>query len=253
MSNNNVLRIIKSSQGIFCYQLYYYLTDKDKTKIHSNPDQPNTFILHYNDIMTLYGHKGTIEKLLKEYSKNLDHSKRFLLLFQNHHISIVQKYFDNFDFIEEAVPYDDGINRFQVLMLDKSNFVPKRQLKSGKRIKSELLEHFDPDLAEFARTGVVYGIIHDTELISVCPVPFIYKDLNHSFAILHNIYTKEDKRKKGYATGSIRSALNFLFTRKIIKKVYILIDEQNVGMKMLEKIGFEQVGGEWLGSNCFLK
>lgn len=251
--NQSILSIIKSNQGLFCYQFYFFLTDKEKVKIHSNPDHPNTFIWHYKDMLAFYGHKATLEQLLKEYREKLDDSTRYLILFQNHQISSIQQNFSDFDFIEDSVPHNDGINRLQIMAMNKADFLPKRQLKSGKRIKAEIAEQFDPDLAEYAKTGVVYGIIENAKLMSVCPVPYIYKGFNYSFAILHNIYTHEAKRKKGYATGSVRSALNYLFTRKIIKNVYVLIDEQNVGKKMLEKIGFESTGGEWLGTYCFLK
>lgn len=251
--NENVLRIINANQAMFCYQLYYHLNSKDKIKIHSIQEQPNTFIFQYENLLTTYGHKATVEKLLSKLSKEIDGGTRYQVLFQHHHLKSISAVFQDFDFIEESVNHKDGINRLQVMQLEKSQFLPKRQLKSGKRIKAELLEHFDPDLAEYAKTGVVYGIIEDTELISVCPVPFIHKDFNYSFAILHEIYTKEVKRKKGYATGSVRAALNFLFTRKAIKNVYIAIDEDNVGVNMLEKIGFERTGGEWLGSYAFLK
>lgn len=255
MSPDNILKIFNSFQGFFCYQLFYFLTDKENVKVFTNPDQPNTFILKYQDMITTYGHKGTVEQLLNTIIKEneLEEGTRYRLLFQNHHLKSIQLVFDDFDFIEDSVSYNDGINRLQIMMLDKNRFIPKRQLKSGKRIKAELLESFDPTLAEYAKTGVVYGIIEDTNLISAAPVPFIYKDPEYSFAILHNVFTKEEKRNKGYATGSIRAALNFLFTRKVIKQVYMAIDEQNIGFSMLEKIGFESTGGEWLATFCFLK
>ena len=77
------------------------------------------------------------------------------------------------------------------VILSKPNFTPKRHLKAGKRIRPDLLDHFDPELKEFAEHGIVYGIIEDAELISVCPVPFIYQEADLSFAIIHNIYTNE--------------------------------------------------------------
>lgn len=247
------LKIMKSSQPFFCYQIYDYLQRKDEVKVHTVPDVPNTFIFQRGENLTFYGHKATVENLFKQIKPDLDEGTRYEIHFQNHHITSIKSLFDDFDFIDDTVNYSDGFNRLQAMVLEKTNFMPKRQVKSGKRISAELLKHFDPDLVEYAESGVVYGIIEDTDLISVCPVPYIYKDENYSFAILHNIYTNEKHRQKGYATGSVRAALNFLFTRKIIKSVYTHVDEENPGAHMLEKIGFEATGDLWLGARCFLK
>jgi GNAT superfamily N-acetyltransferase len=248
-----LLRIFHSSPSLFSYQLFNFLQRRDQVQIHTLPDNPNTFIFQYKHYLTFYGHKGTIEVLLKNISSSLDESTRYEILFQNHHITSIQAFFGDFDYIDDSVTYSDSFNRLQSMTLEKANFVPRRHLKSGKRIPAELLDHFDPDLVEYANTGVIYGIIEDAELISVCPVPFIHKDDTYSFAILHGIYTNERFRRKGYATGSVRAALNFLFTRKIIKSVYLLVDEENPGKKMFEKIGFESNENQWLGARCFKK
>ena len=247
------LSIFNSNPSLFCYQLYDYLAQADHVKIHSLPDAPNTFIFQYKHYLTFYGHKATLETLFKKISADLDASIRYEILFQNHHITSIKALFDDFDFIDDTVNYSDGFNRLQSMMLEKTNFMPKRSLKSGKRISADLLSHFDPDLIDYANSGVVYGIIEDTDLISVCPVPFIYKDDSYSFAIIHGVYTNEKFRHKGYATGSVRAALNFLFTRKIIKSIYLLVDEENPAVSMFEKIGFEADGNQWLGARCFLR
>ena len=248
---SEVLRILNSSPSFFSYQLFDYLAHPEQVTIHSSPEAPNTFILEYKHYLTFYGHKATLETLLKQIE--LDESTRYQIFIQNHHIASIKSFFDDFDFIDDTVNYSDGFNRLQSMTLEKTNFLPKRALKSGKKITADLLKHFDPDLVDYATSGVVYGIIEDTDLISVCPAPFIYKDANYSFAILHGIYTNEKYRRKGYATGSIRAALNFLFTRKIIKSVYILVDEENPAVSMFEKIGFEADGNQWLGARCFVK
>ena len=248
-----MLRIFNSAQPLFCYQLYNYLDRQDQVKVHTLPDVPNTFIFEFKHYLTFYGHKATLETLFKKISGDLDPSTRYEILFQNHHITSIKSFFDDFDYTDDTVTYPDNFNRMQPMVLEKTNFVPKRHLKVGKKLPPELLTHFDQDLVQYAETGVVYGIIEDAELISVCPVPFMHKDDNYSFAILHDIRTNEKFRRKGYATGSVRAALNFLFTRKIIKSVYVVIDEQNPGGKMLEKIGFEATGDQWLGARCFLK
>ena len=253
MSLETFNKIFHSQQSLFCYQLYNYLEKQDQVKIHSLPDTPNTFIYEYKHYLTFYGHKGTIETLFKKIAPTLDPSTRYEINFQNHHITSINSFFSDFDYIDDSVTYSDNFNRLQSMSLEKTNFIPKRHLKSGRRIPEELLKHFDAELAEYSQSGVVYGIIEDAELISVCPVPYIYKDDNYSFAILHNVYTNEKFRRKGYATGSVRAALNFLFTRKIIKSVYVVADEENPGVKMLEKIGFEPSGDQWLGARCFLK
>ncbi len=247
------LNIIKSSPAFFCYQLYDYLQRKDEITVHMIPEVPNTFIFQREHYLTFYGHKATIETLFKKIAPDLDPSTRYEIYFQNHHITSIRSLLDDFDYIDDTVQYPDNFNSLHSMVLEKTNFMPKRQVKSGKRISPDLLKHFDPELVEYAESGVVYGIIEDTELISVCPVPYIYKDNNYSFAILHGIYTNEQYRHKGYATGSVRAALNFLFTRKIIKSVYTLVDEENPGVQMLEKIGFEATGDQWLGARCFLK
>lgn len=250
---DQILSIFNANQSFFCYQLYDYLAQSDQIKIHSIPEAPNTFIFQYKHYLTFYGHKATLESLFKKIHSDLDPSTRYEIYFQNHHITSIKGFFDDFDFIDEAVDYSDGFNRLQPMILEKTNFMPKRALKSGKRISGELLTHFDPDLVDFANSGVVYGIIEDTDLISVCPVPIIYKDDFYSFAIIQGVYTNERFRHKGYATGSVRAALNFLFTRKIIKSVYLLVDEENPAVAMFEKIGFEADGNQWLGARCFLK
>lgn len=253
MNDESIIKILNSSQPLFCYQLYNYLQKQDQVKIHALPDTPNTFIYEYKHYLTFYGHKGTIETLFKKVAPSLDPSTRYEINFQNHHITSIKTFFDDFDYIDDSVTYADNYNRLQSMSLDKTNFIPKRHLKSGRRLPEELLKHFNQELVDYATSGVVYGIIEDAELISVCPVPFIHKDDNYSFAILHGIYTDEKFRRKGYATGSVRAALNFLFTRKIIKSVYVVVDEENPGVKMLEKIGFEPTGDQWLGARCFLK
>ena len=247
------IKIFNSMPALFCYQLYDTLQRKDEIQIHSSPEAPNTFIFQREHYLTFYGHKATLESLFKTISDTLDPATRYEIYFQNHHITSIKGLFGDFDYIDETVSYPDNFNRMQSMVLEKTNFVPKRHLKSGKRISTDLLKHFDPDLVDYANSGVVYGIIEDTDLISVCPAPYICKNDMYSFAILHGIYTNERFRHKGYATGSVRAALNFLFTRKIIKSVYTLVDEENFGVQMLEKIGFEATGDQWLGARCFLK
>lgn len=257
---SEILKILSNTPELFSFQLYYYLNHKDTISIYTTPEAPNTFILMFKDILfedkcyiTAYGHKATIEALLKSLVLNLDHSTRYELLFQHHHLATIKYFFDDFDFIDESATHSDNINRLQAMSIEKANFVPKRHLRTGKKLTPELLEHFDPDLLLYANSGVVYGIIEDAELISVAPVPFIYKSNDYSFAIIHNFFTNEKYKRKGYATGAIRAALNFLFTRKIIKSVYLLVDEQNPAVKMLEKIGFETSSSQWLGARAFLK
>ena len=251
--NDEPIKIFHSAPALFCYQIYSYLQHPDQIKIHTLQEAPNTFIFQRENYLTFYGHKGTIETLFKKIAPDLDPATRYEIYFQNHHITSIQTLFNDFDYIDDSVTYADNFNRLQSMILEKTNFIPKRHLKSGKRIPADLLKHFDPDLVDYANSGVVYGIIEDAELISVCPVPYIFKDDTYSFAILHGIYTNEKFRRKGYATGSVRAALNFLFTRKIIKSVYVLVDEENPGVQMMEKIGFEATGDQWLGARCFLK
>lgn len=252
MSDAEFEAVTEANLSQFCYQRYRYFTNPSEVTIHRHPDQPNTFVYQYDSFLTTYGHKGTVELILADLTKNLDPATRYEVTFQNHHLPSIQKYFGDFDLIDEAGDEREGINQLLTMQLDKASFTPRRQLKTGKRIEGEMLGHFDPDLEEYAQTGVVYGIIEDAELISAAPVPFIRKEGKDSFAILHGVYTNERYRQKGYATGSVRAALNFLFTRKIIRSVFVWVDEENPGVEMYRKIGFESAG-MWLGTNCFLR
>lgn len=254
---SNFLSIANQNSAQFAYQLYHVLNQSENVEIFQSPDNQNTFIYKYKNYLTTYGHKGTVEKLLSQLiGKNIiDKGTRWEITFQNHHRTIINSLFDDFDFIEEFGGGNDAIsNNLQTMELQKSNFTPRRQLKAGKKIRADLLDHFDQDLKNIVeRGGYVYGVLEDTELKSVCPVPYIYKDSSISFAVLHGIKTNEKYRKKGYATGSVRAALNFLFTRKTIKSIFLWVDEDNFpAVHMFEKIGFESVGN-WIGTRCFLK
>ncbi|MHA2363407.1 MAG: GNAT family N-acetyltransferase [Candidatus Hodarchaeales archaeon] len=250
--NSNFLSVANQNQAQFAFQLYRVLTHPEKVKIYQIEEQPNTFVYIYKHYLTTYGHKGTIEDILNKLTKTelLETNTRYEITFQHHHLPSIRKFFGDFDIIEELGGSGE-FNHLIAIELNKTNFTPKRLLKSGKRIKSDLLDHFDPELKELVENGYVYGIIQDTELISVCPIPFIYKNELYSFAILHQIFTAEAHRQKGFATGSTRSALNFIFTRQIIKAAYAWVDEDNPAVHMFEKMGFEQAG-HWIGTRCFL-
>lgn len=253
----NFLSITSKNQAQFAFQFYRVLTQPERLKIYQIPNQSGTFLICYKNFLTFYGHKGTISELLYNvYNQGkLDRTTRWEILFQNHHRTVISNYFDDFDIIEEAGG-EGSYNNLVAMSLNKSNFTPKRQLKTGKRIRSDLLDHFeefDPNLKDIAdKGGYIYGILEDTELKSIASIPFVYKKDNISFAILHNVYTKEKYRNKGYGTGSVRSALNFLFTRKAIKSVYLWVDEANPAIHIFKKIGFEHAGN-WIGTRCFLK
>ena len=64
--------------------------------------------------------------------------------------------------------------------------------------------------------------------------------------------TKEEFRNKGYGTGSLRSILNFLITRKTIKNIYTWAGNDKC-FSMFEKAGFIQTGTEWTATLAFVK
>ena len=122
-------------------------------------------------------------------------------------------------------------------------------METLKEIAPDMVEE-NPELTE----GFIYGIIEDAELVSIAPAPYIISRPQVSFAMLKNVWTKEALRGQGYATGTVRSMLNFLFTRKAIKSVYCWVEENNEpAMNLFKGIGFQETTLTWMGTRGFVK
>ncbi|KKK56553.1 hypothetical protein LCGC14_3063360, partial [marine sediment metagenome] len=225
----------------FSFHLYLVIKKPDEVSMVSKEE---TFLFVYNDHITTYGHLATVQSLLTKHP-TLKIGDRVKLYFPSHHSPAIEARFEDLDDFSNLI----------CLYLDKSLFVPKRQTKPGKRIKLDQLRELNPDLAELSKDGIVYGSIENNELVSIAPIPFIIEMQQLSYAFMEGVWTKEDLRGNGYATGSVRSILNFLFTRKAIRTVFCWVDEKNEpAMKLFERIGFQAATAqEWVTTQGFVK
>ena len=245
----HIFRLAEGNMAQFCYQYCWTLLKADQIQVLSND---GTFIFKLGSHVTTYGHLATIQTLLRKFP--FDIGERVTIIFPSHHLPAIQSRFEDFALLDESETTSGNFSHIRCLSLDRSNFVPKRQAKTAKSIKPDLLEQlqFDPELIEYVKEGLAYGIIEDTELISIAIAPYIIKDMNQSFAVLHYVWTKEEFRNKGYGTGSLRSILNFLITRKTIKNIYTWTGNDKC-FRMFEKAGFIQTGTEWTATLAFVK
>ncbi|MHA1983242.1 MAG: GNAT family N-acetyltransferase [Candidatus Hodarchaeales archaeon] len=233
------------------FSFHLYLVIKKPTEV-TMVSKEGTLLFQYENHLTTYGHLGTVQLLLAKHP-SFEIGDRYEIYFPSHHLPAIQSRFEDFELIDEAG--SGTFNNLICLSLDKSQFLPRRQAKNGKRLKSDSLAEFDPDLASKAEDGIVYGIIENGDLVSIAPVPYIIERPQLTYAIIQDIWTREDLRGQGYATGSVRSVLNFLFTRKAIKNVFCWVEERNEpAMKLFQRIGFQKASiQDWVGTYGFVK
>jgi GNAT superfamily N-acetyltransferase len=248
---NIILQLAVKQNLLPQFSFHLYLIIKKPNEIYMESKNDTFLFLHKNHLTT-YGHLGTVQTLLTKHI-SFEIGDRFELYFPSHHLPAIQSRFEDFELLDETGT--GTFNNLVCLSLDKSQFVPKRQVKNGKRLKNEVLVELDRDLASKAEDGIVYGIIENGELVSVAPVPYIIERERLSYAIIQDIWTREDFRGQRYATGSVRSILNFLFTRKAIKSVFCWVEENNEpAMKLFQRIGFQRTSiQDWVGTLGFVK
>lgn len=247
-----IIKLAKDNPAQFGWHLFQILKDPENI---SMTVVDGSFLFRHNTTISTFGHLGTIKNLLQKYPFEI--GERLKIIFPSHHLPVIKKRFENFDLLDESGSGD--FNNLQIMELEKSVFVPRRQAKNGKKLKKDLIDQLteDENLIEFVKKGgIAYGIIEDAELRSYASVPYILQNPreNLSFAILDKLWTHPDYRGQGYATGSVRSVFNFLFTRKAIKHIYAWIEEKNEPANLiLDSLGFSRSGMEWIGTMGFVK
>ena len=232
-----ILRLAKANPAQFCYHLFHVA--KHPTEANILRKEGSFVFTSEKNRVTTYGHLATVQQLLRKFS--FENGGLYEIYFPSHHLPVVEARFDNLELIDETGK--GNYNTFLCLSLEKTQFIPKRQTKNGKKIDPELLADFDGKFKRYAEEGLVYGIVEE-KIVSLAPIPYIL-DVPLSYGILQDIWTEESHRKQGYATGTVRSILNFLFTRRGSKAAYCWVEEQNPAKHMLERIGFQNTGLLW--------
>ncbi|MDI6806480.1 MAG: GNAT family N-acetyltransferase [Candidatus Aenigmarchaeota archaeon] len=84
-------------------------------------------------------------------------------------------------------------------------------------------------------TEVFFGYFNENKLLSIAGTLFRYDDI----AMIGNVYTKKDTRRKGFATKVLLKLSNYLFSEGF-KKLQLYVVENSPAHKLYKKIGFTE-------------
>ncbi len=108
------------------------------------------------------------------------------------------------------------------------------------KINSTLEKHWNEILSD---PNLFYLVIEeDGKIVSSCTMAII-KNLTRSarpYALIENVITHPDYRKKGYATGILKKALNIAKTEKCYKVMLLTSHKDDETLRFYENAGFNR-------------
>ncbi|MHA1221812.1 MAG: GNAT family N-acetyltransferase [Candidatus Heimdallarchaeaceae archaeon] len=233
------LKIAQENLAKFCFMVWDYFTFPDYFKVeHIN----SSLLCIYDSHNLLFGEPK------QELIDKIESNKEIVISFDSKWLKLILENFKNFKLIDNSG--EKGIfNTFFCMRLQKNEFKAKGDHFSEKLTeKEEKLLPIQRRIHLSRGMGGV-GIIHNNRIVACAFAPHVTKNENFSYAIVRDVWTYPEERKKGYGYDVSSKICEEVFKQEI-KDIYLYVEKNNFpAVRIYEKLGFK-VEDEVLSTVC---